>query len=69
MLDLLFVLNKILELIAFTWCFAGFAGSINSFSGWMLQSFTAFSNFEGYDRGGFQDVSTLRQCDVLRARD
>jgi hypothetical protein len=37
-------------------CVAGFAGSINSFSGWMLQTFIAFSNFNDYNRGTFQNV-------------
>jgi fluoride ion exporter CrcB/FEX len=35
----------------------GVAASITTFSTWMEEGYLAFSNFEGYNRGGFYDVS------------
>ena len=35
----------------------GIAGSVTTFSSWMLESYMAFSNFDRYTRGGLHDVS------------
>ncbi len=37
----------------------GIAGSVTTFSSWMLESYLAFSNFYGYDRKGLHDVIAL----------
>ncbi|KAJ9108909.1 hypothetical protein QFC21_000230 [Naganishia friedmannii] len=39
------------------WSSAGLAGSITTFSSWMLDGFGAFANLGDYSRGGLYDVS------------
>lgn len=41
----------------YTFFTTGIAGSITTFSSWMLYGYRSFANFEGYDRGGLYDVS------------
>ena len=43
----------------YTFCTTGVAGSVTTFSSWMLESYLAFSNFRGYSRGGLYDVSVM----------
>lgn len=38
----------------------GIAGSVTTFSSWMLESFLAFSNESQYNRGGLHDVRVSR---------
>lgn len=40
----------------YTFLTTGIAGSVTTFSSWMLESYLAFSNFYQYDRGGLHDV-------------
>lgn len=37
----------------------GLAGSITTFSSWMLGGYLSFANLEGYNRGGLQNVSRV----------
>ncbi len=39
--------------------FQGIAGSVTTFSSWMLEGYEAFSNFNGYSRSGLHDVSQV----------
>ena len=41
----------------YTFLTTGIAGSVTTFSSWMLEGFLAFSNEDQYTRGGFHDVS------------
>lgn len=43
----------------FTGFVVGFAETINTFSGWMLQTFLSFSNYEQFDRTRLEDVRPL----------
>jgi len=43
----------------FTFWTTGVAASITTFSTWMEEGYLAFANFDGYQRGGFYDVSLL----------
>ncbi|TYJ56047.1 hypothetical protein B9479_003290 [Cryptococcus floricola] len=49
----------------FTFLTTGIAGSITTFSSWMLEGYLAFSNFGNYDRKGLHDVSPF-QIDTER---
>ncbi|RSH92341.1 hypothetical protein EHS25_008756 [Saitozyma podzolica] len=40
----------------YTFLTTGIAGSVTTFSSWMLESYLAFSNFYQYDRGGLHDL-------------
>jgi hypothetical protein len=43
----------------YTFLTTGIAGSVTTFSSWMLESYLAFSNFYQYDRGGLHDVRAV----------
>ncbi|WVW78288.1 hypothetical protein I302_100242 [Kwoniella bestiolae CBS 10118] len=40
----------------YTFLTTGIAGSVTTFSSWMLEGYLAFSNFDGYDRKGLHDT-------------
>ncbi|RXK40912.1 hypothetical protein M231_01760 [Tremella mesenterica] len=56
-----FALGRKNEIIAiypplYTFFTTGVAGSVTTFSSWMLEGYLAFSNFNGYDRKGLHDT-------------
>lgn len=50
----------------YTFFTTGIAGSITTFSSWMLYGYLSFANFGGYNRGGLYDVCLLRRSRLLR---
>lgn len=52
----------------YTFFTTGMAGSVTTFSSWMLEGYEAFANFGRYNRSGLYDVSNRYPTSGLRAR-